>query len=198
MHSSSSSDHSAALAASSSEAGRADSARLVVAPRDSVKRHAPTSRRREVALKVQEGILPMAFGRVSPPVHQGRGGRKREMEGGWVGGREEGRDGGKEGGREGERERGRMDAEGRRGKMREWQNVGAEEEEEEEGGWGEGLLKERSSVDGVPCARGDVMEEVAWRDVVSADFEEMGCRELSEYVSWCEAEAARASQAKET
>jgi hypothetical protein len=145
LHSSSSSDHSEALAASSKGTGLADSARLVVAPRDSVKRHARTERRREVALKVQEGILPMAFGRVSPPVHQGRGGER-----------------------------------------------GAR------GGWGEGPLKEGYSVEGVPCARRDVEEEVAWKDVVSADFEEMGCRDLSEYVWWCEAQAERASQARET
>jgi hypothetical protein len=142
---SSSSDHSEALAASSKGTGLADSARLIVAPRDSVERHAPTERRREVALKVQEGILPMAFGRVSAPVHQGRGG-----EGGARGGR------------------------------------------------GEGLLKQGYSVDGMPCAKGDVEEEVAWKDVVSEDFEEMGCRDLSEYVWWCEAQAERASQAKET
>jgi hypothetical protein len=50
----------------------------------------------------------------------------------------------------------------------------------------------------MPCAKGDVEEEVAWKDVVSEDFEEMGCRDLSEYVWWCEAQAERASQAKET
>ena len=145
LHSSSSSDHREALAASSKGTGLADSARLVVVPRDSVERHAPTERRREVALKVQEGILPMAFGRVSTPVHQGR-----------------------------------------------------EEERGARGGLGEGLLKDGYSVDGVPCARGYVEKDVEWRDVVSADFEEMGCRDLSEYVWWCEAQAEQASQAKET